>query len=261
MKLSPHLQQVQKAFDALMASYDDLNPIQDLHRDIPSTCIRRDIPRARSKLVIPKIIPTYIPMTPLRDAIYNKEKLLLLATFEATYHGSPTPISPDMVPIVIDTGPSVTVTPYITDFVSPSKPVQAVEIKGIASGLQVAGYGDIRYDFHNDAGETQTMLLKDCLYVPKCSPRLLCPRQLGITSKHSSDGFNALSDTSILTFQGKPTTIQYDKISNLPILYTAPGLNSYHRFCANQCYLSPATSPSPSNPRQYQYNNLTRNQQ
>jgi hypothetical protein len=29
------------------------------------------------------------------------------------------------------------------------------------------------------------------------------------------------------------TVISYHKVSNLPILYTAPGLESYHRYVAN----------------------------
>jgi hypothetical protein len=88
---------------------------------------------------------------------------------------------------------------------------------------QVCGYGDVSYTFHNDANEIQTMILRDCLYVPQCTARLLCPRQIGIQSGNPSDGFNAVSEKSFLTSQGKPTTIAYDCISNLPILYTASG--------------------------------------
>ncbi len=169
-------------------------------------------------------------------------------------------MSPDMVHIIIDTGASVTVTPYTTDFITPIRPVQYMEIKSIASGLQVRGYGDISNGFYNDNGELQNMILKDCLYVPKCSARLLYPRQLGATSRNPKDGFNALSGPSISTFEGKTTTITYDTISNLPILYTTPGLRTYHHFCQHQSFLT-STEHSPTTPTwNFQYTNLTPNQ-
>jgi hypothetical protein len=259
MKLSPHLKHIEDAFAALMSSFDDLHPIDDYHCPVQGRRIRLDLPRGRRNSEVPRIVPTYPPQEspiPLR----NKERLLLLGAFQATYHNSPTPISPDMVPIVIDTGASITVTPYITDFTTPIKPVQQMEIKGIASGLQVCGYGDISYSFYNDSGELQTMTLKNCLYVPKCTIRLLCPRQLGATSRNPKDGFNALSGPSILTFEGKATTITYDTISNLPILYTAPGIRTYHRFCQQQSFLT-TLDHNPDKPSwNFQYTNLTPNQ-
>ncbi len=149
-------------------------------------------------------------------------------------------------------------SPYKTDFISPIKPVQSVEIKGIASGLQVCGYGDVSYTFCNDNNELQTLTLKDCLYVPQCTARLLCPRQIGQTSGYLSDGFNAASDISVLTYQGKHTTIAYDTVSHLPILCTAPGISTFHRFCANQTYLQQA---SPSTNLPFLHLNLTPRQQ
>jgi hypothetical protein len=168
-----------------------------------------------------------------------------------------------MVPLVIDTGASITVTPYSTDFISPIQPVQSVEIKGIASGLQVRGFGDVCYKFYNDAGELQTLTLPNCLYVPQCTARLLCPRQIGATSGHPGDGFNATSDNPILTFEGKQTTIQYDNISNLPILYTAPGVTSFHRYCAKQGYLNKLSDKNLSEDASptFLYRNLTPSQQ
>ncbi len=97
--------------------------------------------------------------------------------------------------------------------------------------------------------------------MPQCAARLLCPRQLGIASGNPNDGFNSLSTNSILTFQGKPTTVQYDNTSNLPILYTAPGLQTFNRFCHNQCFLSSTSSYTKPSTWNFQYNNLTTAQQ
>jgi hypothetical protein len=150
MKLSDHLVHIQQAFDALMSSIEDIN--KDFqYQPGHGHSIRRDLPRYRDPSVIPRLLPTYPPPIPEID-IDHKKTLLLLAAFEATYHNNITPISPDMHPLVIDTGASITVTPYLTDFISPLKPVQSIEIKGIASGLMVKGYGDVCYNFYNDTG-------------------------------------------------------------------------------------------------------------
>jgi hypothetical protein len=174
-----------------------------------------------------------------------------LGALEATYHQFPTPFTPDMVPIVIDTGASITATLYLTDFVTPIRPAQQVEIKGIASGLQVCGYGDVSYKFYNDSSGLQQMVLKNCLYVPKGSARLLCPIQLRVTSRNPKDGFNTLSVTSILTFEGK--------VSNLPILYTASGVGTYHRFCQHQSFLTYHAPTQTKKAWNFQYTNLTPN--
>jgi hypothetical protein len=120
----------------------------------------------------------------------NTEKLVLLAAFEATFHDSKTLISPDMVPLILDTGASISLSPYKSDFISPIRPVQNVQIKGIAPVLTVQGVGDLFYSFYNDDGELLTMVLKDCLYVPQCIVRLICPHQIGAQTQHSEDGFN-----------------------------------------------------------------------
>jgi hypothetical protein len=150
-------------------------------------------------------------------SISCNETLLLLAAFEATYHSSRTPISPDMVPLIIDFGASITISPYLIDFVDNIHPVQDIAIQGIASGLQVEAIGDLSYTFCNDSGASQTMKITGALYVPKCTARLLCPRQLGKSTGLPQDGFQSLSDKGILTYQGQQTTVSYEPLSQLPI--------------------------------------------
>jgi hypothetical protein len=262
MKLADHIIAIDKAFEALLTSINDLEHDDTIARSNAGTRVHRDIPRHHYRTIIPRLIDTYPPLTTSPPS-QNKEYLLQLAAFEATYHNNPTPISPDMVPLVIDTGASITVTPYSTDFISPIKPVQAIEIKGIASGLRVHGYGDVCYQFRNDEGELQKLTLPNCLYVPQCTTRLLCPRQIGSTSGFPGDGFNALSEHPILTFEGKPTTVKYDEISNLPILYTAPGLTSFQRYCANHSFLTAQPDNKDTNKTNplFLYRNLTPSQQ
>jgi hypothetical protein len=133
-----------------------------------------------------------------------------------------------MVPLVIDTGASVTVTPYVTDLTSAITPVQLVEIKGIAEGLQVRGNGTVCYNYYNNAGDLVNLTIPNCLYVPQCTARLLCPRQVATITQHPDDGFYAKQQSSILYYNGQPTTITYDSTSGLPLLYTT--LLSVHNF-------------------------------
>ena len=98
-------------------------------------------------------------MTPIQA----REKIFQLATFQAAYHDSVTPMTPDMVPLILDTGASVSITPFHSNFITPLQPVQHITIKGIASGLRAEGIGDVSYTFINDSGVEQTLTLHHCL--------------------------------------------------------------------------------------------------
>ena len=183
--------------------------------------------------------------------------MVKLAAFQVTFHGTYTPMSPDMVPLILDTGASVSISPVRTDFITPLKPAQHITIKGIASGLQVAGIGDVAYTFVNDAGKAQTITLQNCLYVPQSVVRLICPRQIGAVTGYQEDGLYATQSSCRLIVEGKVTTLAYDTISNLPFLFTKPGIRSYLHYIASQgtpptAATSVATQPMHLTKRQRQ---------
>lgn len=64
--------------------------------------------------------------------------------------------------------------------------------------------------------------------------RLICPRQIGTETRLDGDGLNATYPHPILTINGKVATLRYDSTSNLPILYTAPGTKSFHKYLASK---------------------------
>lgn len=201
MKLSGYYNKIARAYDALMVDYAIATEKPPMAFTYQPRRQNHIIPKAQPQARPPVIPKQYEPITPSIGE-NNKEQLVLLAAFEATYQDSKTPLSPDMVPLILDTGASISISPYKTDFITPIKPVQQVKIKGIASGLNVEGIGDISYTFFNDNGEKQKLLLQGCLYVPQCSVRLICPRQIGAETGHPEDGFNAKHANPILTVHG-----------------------------------------------------------
>jgi hypothetical protein len=232
MKLSDHLIDLEHVFTTFLAtptSYSNDPPSQEARY---ISRIRQDLPLHCTHDIIPVIPMTFDPMT--HSSLHeNQLKHLQLNAFEASYHENPTPFMPDQFPIIIDTGASITISPHRTDFTSPIRPVQDIEIKGIAAGLKVLGIGDINFHVFDDSGTLHSVILKDSLYVPQCSSRLLCPRQLALNTGCEHDCFIAGADKSILICQGQPITVRYDSVSNLPLLYMAPGIFSYHSFCTN----------------------------
>jgi hypothetical protein len=234
MKLNEYIQEIARAYDALMQDIVLRSSRHEYSFDYQPRRPRHILPRQRQFLTPPKLPTQYDPTIISQSTDFqNKERLVLLAAFQASYPDTTTPMTPGMVPLILDTGASITISPFKSDFVSKIRPVQKVKIQGIASGLDVEGMGDISYSFYNDDGQLQTLYLTKCLYVPKCSVHLLCPRQIGATTNNPADGFNACSDNPILTVDGKQTTVQYDSLSKLPVLFTASGISSYQRYLGN----------------------------
>jgi hypothetical protein len=230
MKLSDHQINIDRAYQSLLS-----------HRAIATTrpaalafnfIHRRPahvLPRERAHVLPPLPVTEWEPTTTMLLS-QAKEKMVQLAAFQSTYHDSLTPMTPDMIPLIFDSGASVSISPCQSDFVTPLREVQHITIKGVASGLQARGISDLSYSFVNDAGQTQILLLRNCLYVPDCAVRLICPREIGAVTGNSADGLYATHLGTLLVVNGQPTTVKYDNLSQLPILFTKPGITTYLQF-------------------------------
>jgi len=245
MKLSDYQAQIKRAYQAILADIQLRNGRYEFTMDYTPRHPRHVLPRERPYPEVPLPAVEYPPERPL-TAFQAKEKLVQLATFQATFQGSVTPMIPDMVPLILDTGASISITPFKSDFITAIRPAQHVSIKGIASGLTATGIGNIAYSFLNDAGETQQLILCNCLYVPSCAVQLICPRQIGATTANANDGLLATHSTATLFVHGRSTTVKYDVISQLPILFNKPGIRTYLNFCERLCCLSADSSITPS---------------
>lgn len=100
------------------------------------------------------------------------------AQLSQTYHDSITPMSPDMVPLIFDTGASISISSHRIDFITPLWLAQHITIKGIASGLSAQGVGDKSYTFNNDQGHEQKLTLQNCLYNPQSVNHLILSMSL-----------------------------------------------------------------------------------
>jgi hypothetical protein len=74
------------------------------------------------------------------------------------------------------------------------------------------------------------LTLKNCLYAPQSAVRLICPRQIGATTGCANDGLYSMQERFHLIVNGQTTTIHYDTLSQLPVLFSKPGITSYTAF-------------------------------
>jgi hypothetical protein len=118
-------------------------------------------------------------------------------------------LTPDMFPLIIDKGASVSLSPLKMHFKSPIYRVQNMTIKGIASRLTFEGTGDILYTYTNVDGKKQTVVLQDCMHIPQCILCLICLHQIGAETKHPNNGTSATYELSTLTINGKFQAYQY----------------------------------------------------
>jgi len=248
MKLSPYQIQIERAYQAILADLQLLRGRHDYAFDYTPRHPRHVLPKEQPHPSLPHLPVEYPPecsVTPFQA----KKQMVRLQAFQATFEGFITPMTPDMIPLILDTGASISITPFKSDFITPIKPIQHVSIKGIASGLTATGIGDVSYSFVNNAGETQQLLLRNCLHVPSCTVRLICPWQIGATTGNSADGLYTTHSNTTLVVNSSPTTINYNAISQLPILFTKPGITSFLAFQETlHCYTAtsdPASTPPP----------------
>jgi hypothetical protein len=185
----------------------------------------------------------YPPLHPISTP-QSIQRQTQLHAYMSAHKGFPTTFTPDKVSFVIDTGASITITFDKNDFVTAIRPVQPTTLQGIASGLSVEGIGDAEYVFCMDNNKSVTILLRNCLYVPSCTIRLLCPRHLTENTAHHADGFNSLREHGILTCHGEPITVPYHDGTGLPIISTASGTEAFANFCC--AYALPSTTNKPA---------------
>jgi hypothetical protein len=94
-----------------------------------------------------------------------------------------------IITVIFDTGASLAITPELSDFVSPPKPLaRPMKLGGMANGIEIKGIGIITWTFTAEDG-TEVQIRTEVYHVPEAKQRLLSPQHLF----HKKKGFFGLT--------------------------------------------------------------------
>ncbi len=125
MKLSDYQLQIKQAYQAILHDIHLQNNRPEYAFNFIRWWLRHVLPREQSHSDIPLPAVEYSPEQQL-TAFQAKEKLVQVVTFQATFQDSVTPMTTGIVPLILDTGASISITPFKSDFITPIRPVQHV---------------------------------------------------------------------------------------------------------------------------------------
>ena len=125
----------------------------------------------------------------------------------------------DLLPIVIDSGASISLTANYNDFDGPIRPATITELQGLSHTTKVHGVGQVKWTVRDVFGTTRTIKTQ-AYYVPEATVRLFSPQtyfheqQKGHLQLDHSRTTLELHDGSLLHFP-------YNANNNLPLMLSA----------------------------------------
>src|SRR5210317_466355 len=84
--------------------------------------------------------------------------------------------SDDSLPIVIDTGASLSLSPNLADFVEKPRPCALSNLHGLSGTAEVLGIGTVEWTVRDLLGEIKTIRCQ-AYYVPSAKIRLFAPQR------------------------------------------------------------------------------------
>ena len=146
---------------------------------------------------------------------------------------------------MVDNGASASITPYLTDFISPPQPINS-KVKGIGGHAQATYKGTIQWKIQDDQGRTHQFTLPNSYFVATAPSRILCPQHLAQTAKDNYPlplGTGAITGGEYIQLfwdQRKYVkTIKLDPRRNVGMTHTAPGIHKFNGFMAQQAIQTP----------------------
>ena len=146
----------------------------------------------------------------------------------------PATFDSDSVPIIVDSGASVSLTHSMQDFISYEVYANPTMVTGITSGLQIQGQGTIAWHVVNDHGHVVPIIVRNVQYVPELPMRLFSPQQLLRQDEDPKRFFSMYPTCAILRWDWNIVQVPYDNGSSLPILHTAEGNRRYKAYLGQQ---------------------------
>jgi hypothetical protein len=141
----------------------------------------------------------------------------------------------DILPIVIDSGASISITPNLKDFVSEIKPAGARELKGLSNSTKVHGVGMVEWTVRDLYGSTRTIRTK-AYYVPKATIRLFSPQTYFEENKAGSLVMD-WKRTKLFLADASELEFPYNQGSNLPLMLPEKNFNHAGLYFEDLLYL------------------------
>jgi hypothetical protein len=106
---------------------------------------------------LPWLVPDYDP-TATVDLDYGTSIQVLLFAMKADFNSPYCHVASDNLLVVLDSGCSIAITPDIRDFINGTYLPQEHDIKGINSGINSSGIGEVNWKLLDINGKTVTYL-------------------------------------------------------------------------------------------------------
>lgn len=124
--------------------------------------------------------------------------------------GSPT------APIVIDTGASVSVTPFKTDFVGPIQVLPSSSVRGLVGSTKIHGIGPVKWTLR-DMNGIVAAIETPAYYIPDADIRLFSP-QVYLQSNESGSLLLTAKTVTLTLSDSTKLAFPYNDSNNLPLM-------------------------------------------
>ena len=160
---------------------------------------------------------TTMPMVPIVEETLGK------VTNEQLFHAYQA-LSRDDVPIVVDSGASYSLTPFIEDFVDHLEKSKLENLQGLNATADVKGEGWVEWMIQDHCG-TKRMIKTRAHHVPTATMRLFSP-QCHFQQEGSGDLRMNKNKTIMQLPDETELEFPYNHHSNLPLMFTTPNCAS-----------------------------------
>lgn len=212
--------------DAFMKQIDSLKEFQVIHELTTTGVIQQRFRRyslsnqqqraciaaAQLSKTLPCCMDPTLSVEELAELKLSSEEMVQLTRKRSAYFSN----KEDDVPIVIDTGASLSVSPFESDFVSNIRPTETDDLQGLSGATEVKGRGKVRWTIRDVFGSVR-IIETEAYYVPRASIRLFSPQRY--FQEQDAGEYWCDSQRSVLTLaDGSSLEFPYNPGSNLPLM-------------------------------------------
>jgi hypothetical protein len=154
------------------------------------------------------IVPTHDNVVGSKD-VYSNESTLA-SIYQADQSGV-------HVPVVLDTGASFSITPFLNDFVGQIQPSNINSLNGLSSKTSVSGVGTVEWPIRDVFGVVRT-LRTSAYYVPDATIRLFSPQVYFQENQGNGSCLIEATKATVTMPDGTDLVFLYNLHNNLPMM-------------------------------------------